>query len=77
MCLVPVRTDSTWFHETLSAEADIYLLRGRVRFLDSRAKAQSTPFSLMLITLGTTAEQRGRYAKSVPGYWLARRAIHE
>ena len=34
VCLVPVRTDSAWFHETLSPDADIDLLRGRVRFLD-------------------------------------------
>lgn len=33
ICLVPVRTDSPWFHETLSGDADIYLLQGRVRFL--------------------------------------------
>ena len=72
VCLVPVRTDSTWFHEVLSAEADIFLLQGRVRFLDSQGKAQPTPFSLMILTLGATAEQKERYRKLVPGLWLAR-----
>jgi transcriptional regulator with XRE-family HTH domain len=72
VCLVPVRTDSLWFHETLSKSADIYLLRGRVRFLDPRGKAQHTPFSLMVLTLGASAEQRARYAQLVPGFWLAR-----
>ncbi len=72
VCLVPVRTDSAWFQDTLSSVADIYLLRGRVRFLNSHGKGQHTPFSLMLVTLGATAEQRARYAKLVPGYWLAR-----
>jgi hypothetical protein len=52
ICLVPVRTDSSWFHETLSIHADIYLLRGRVRFLDPRGGGQQTPFSLMGLTLG-------------------------
>lgn len=72
VCLVPVRTDSAWFHETLSAVADIYLLKGRVRFLDPGGAAQQTPFSLMLLTLGATSEQRRRYAELVPGFWLAR-----
>jgi transcriptional regulator with XRE-family HTH domain len=72
ICLIPVRTDSAWFHETLSADAEIYLLRGRVRFLDMRGKTQHTPFSLMLLTLGATAEQKQRLARRVPGFWVQR-----
>lgn len=49
--LVPVRTDSALFQDWLSADADIYLLRGRVRCLDTRGGAQLTPFSLMILTL--------------------------
>ncbi|WP_442678327.1 DNA N-6-adenine-methyltransferase [Sphingomonas sp. ASY06-1R] len=74
VCLVPVRTDSAWFHDTLSADADIYLLQGRVKFLDPGGKSQHTPFSLMVLGLGVTVEQKARYAELVPGYWLARRA---
>ena len=74
VCLGPVRTDSRWFHDTLSADADIYLLRGRVRFLDPRGQGQHTPFSLMVLTVGATAEQKKRYAELVPGFWLARSA---
>jgi DNA-binding XRE family transcriptional regulator len=74
VCLVPVRTDSAWFHDTLSAVAHIYLLQGRVRFLNAQGKGQHTPFSLMILTLGTTAEQKARYAELVPGFWLARSA---
>lgn len=72
ICLVPVRTDSAWFHDVLSAEASIYLLKGRVRFLDSHGKGQHTPFSLMLLTLGASAEQKSHYSKLVPGFWLLR-----
>lgn len=72
VCLVPVRTDSAWFHETLSADADIYLLQGRVRFLNPQGKAQHTPFSLMVLTLGITANQKVRYTAQVPGFWLSR-----
>ena len=48
-CLVPARTDSAWFHETLRADADVYFLQGRVRFIDLRGGSQATPFSLMLV----------------------------
>ena len=70
--LIPVRTDSAWFHETLSVDDDIYLLRGRVRFLSPTGQAQHTPFSLMLLTLGATTEQKTRYAELVPGFWMTR-----
>lgn len=72
VCLVPVRTDSAWFHETLSIDADIYLLRGRVRFLNSQGRGQHTPFSLMVLAFGANAEQKARYEELVPGFWLAR-----
>jgi transcriptional regulator with XRE-family HTH domain len=72
ICLAPVRTDSPWFHDTLSPNADIYLLRGRVRFLDSRGKGQHTPFSLMILTLGASAEQKARLAAQMPGFWMVR-----
>lgn len=74
VCLVPVRTDSAWFHETLSANADIYLLQGRVRFLNLQGRSQHTPFSLMILTLGATFEQKQRYAELVPGFWMSRSA---
>lgn len=73
LCLVPVRTDSAWFHETLSEDADIYLLKGRVRFLNGKGESQPTPFSLMVVTLGATDAQKDRYAELAPGFWLARR----
>lgn len=73
VCLAPVRTDSAWFHDTLSVDADIYLLKGRVRFLSPQGERQPTPFSLMLLTLGATAEQKARYEASLPGFWMPRR----
>lgn len=72
VCLVPVRTDSQFFHSTLRADADIFLLQGRVRFLDASGTRQSTPFSLMLLALGATVAQRNRYADLTPGFWLPR-----
>ncbi|QFI62661.1 helix-turn-helix domain-containing protein [Qipengyuania flava] len=71
-CLVPARTDSAWFHETLRADADIYFLQGRLRFLDLRGDTQATPFSLMLVIFGGTREQKERFANDVPGFWMDR-----
>lgn len=70
VCLVPARTDSAWFHETLAVDADIYLLQGRLKFLSTAGKAQPTPFSLMLVTLGASDEQRARLAELTPGGWF-------
>lgn len=67
VCLVPARTDSALFHDTLSADANIYLLRGRVRFLSPSGKAQHTPFSLMLLLLGALYKQMNHYAELVHG----------
>ncbi len=72
ICLVPSRTDSAFFHETLSIDADTYFLQGRVPFLNSSGKAQQTPFALMIVMLGASAEQRARYEELVPGRWLLR-----
>lgn len=72
ICLIPVRTDSAWFQDILSADADVFLLRGRVRFLNSLGRGHHTPFSLMILTLGASVEQKKRYAGLVQGYWLSR-----
>ena len=72
ICLVPVRTDSAWFHDTLSADADVYFLRGRVKFLDTRGRGQQTPFSLMILTLGASDEQKVRLQSQIPGFWSIR-----
>ena len=70
VCLVPARTDARWFHDTLRVEADIFLLQGRVPFADIRGKSQHTPFALMVVTLGTSPEQRARWAEIADGFWL-------
>lgn len=72
VCLVPARTDSRWFHETLRADADIFFLQGRVRFLDLRGRSQHTPFALMLVALGVPSEQKARWSEITEGFWLPR-----
>ena len=43
-----------------------------VRFLDPSGEGHHTPFSLMLLTLGATSDQKNRYASLAPGFWMAR-----
>lgn len=77
LCLGPVRTDSIWFQDVLCNDADIYLLRGRLRFTNLTGKAQNTPFSLMVVMLGATPEQRARFAELVPGRWLLQASVRQ
>lgn len=69
VCLVPVRTDSAWFQDTLAKDADCLMLRGRLKFLAPNGKAQSTPFPLMLVLLGATAEHREMCSELISGCW--------
>ena len=70
VCLSPVRTDSAWFHEALEGGAEVYLLKGRLRFLKLDGTNQNTPYSLMLFTLGTTPEQRSMLKYELDGSWM-------
>ena len=70
VCLVPVRTDSAWFQETLVSDAEIYLLKGRVRFLNAEGKGQHTPFSLMILAMGASTESKACLAGMIPGRWM-------
>lgn len=70
ICLVPVRTDSGFFHDIIAVEADLYLLRGRVPFSNPAGTSQVTPFSLMIVAFGATADQKTRFEALVPGFWV-------
>ena len=70
MVLVPTRTDSAFFHETIRANADLYFLRSRLKFASPEGKVSQTPHSLMLVVFGATAAQRARFEALVPGFWI-------
>ena len=71
VCLVPFRPDSPFYHDTLMKAADLYPLRGRVKFLDAAGRAQSTPFSLVVVLLGATPAQKDAFSELVPGSWFS------
>ena len=47
--LLPVRTDTAWFHDYVLGNADIHFLRGRLRFGGAKDPA---PFPSMLVYFG-------------------------
>lgn len=47
--LLPSRTDTRWFHDYIYGIADIYFLRGRLKFGGSKSPA---PFPSMVVVFG-------------------------
>ena len=47
--LLPVRTDTAWFHDYVLGEADIHFLRGRLHYGGAENPA---PFPSMLVYFG-------------------------
>lgn len=72
VALVPARTDSKYFHDRLINIADVYLVRGRLRFtqLDGRPGNQA-PFPLMLVLFGASSAQRAALNEVIPGLWAS------
>ena len=44
--LLPARTDTIWFHEWVLPYADIYFIKGRLKFGNSK---NSAPFPSMIV----------------------------
>lgn len=55
VCLVPARTDTSWFHRHVAGHADVWLLKGRLAFGDG---AQAAPFPSAIIIWNASAEIR-------------------
>jgi len=45
VCLLPARTDTRWFHESVYGKAELRFLKGRVKFKGGK---HSAPFPSML-----------------------------
>ena len=64
--LVPSRTDTRWWHESVASRADVVMLRGRLKFGGGQ---YSAPFPSALIVWGD-ARLAERIARALPGSWL-------
>jgi site-specific DNA-methyltransferase (adenine-specific) len=57
VALLPARTDTRWFHEYIYGQAEIYFIRGRLKFGDGKGPA---PFPSMIVVWGGSEEQYKR-----------------
>ena len=71
--LVPARLDSTWVHDRLAKFADIWIIRGRLRFWTEAGQGNQAPFGVMAVFMGVPPEQILEFIKRVPGNWFAPR----
>jgi len=69
LCLIPSATDTHFFHDVLSVDADVYFLRGRPRFSKEDGTSASTMRRTMLVMFGATDQQKRRFAELVRGSW--------
>jgi hypothetical protein len=69
LCLVPAATSAAVFHEVLSAEADVFFLRGRPRFSKVDGTSEGTMHNTMLIAFGATLADKIRFKARVRGSW--------
>lgn len=69
VCLVPAKTETKFFHNTLINEADLYFIEGRPLFFKKAGTYQATMVATMLVIFGATDEQKARFAERVRGAW--------
>lgn len=68
--LVPARTDTSWWHRDIVGHADVWLLRGRVKFGDG---SQGAPFPSALLLWGGNSLLARRITNAFPdAHWLMR-----
>lgn len=70
VCLVPAKTDTKFFHQTLIKDADIYFIKGRSRFFKCDRTYEATKVATMLVIFGATAQQKLQLSERVSGAWF-------
>ncbi len=63
--LVPSRTDTRWWHDSVAGRADIVMLRGRLKFGNGKGSA---PFPSALV-VWNAQQLAARIAAAIPGAW--------
>ena len=56
VALLPARTDTKWFHDYIYNKAEMYFIRGRLKFGGSK---NSAPFPSMIVIWGRTIDTIG------------------
>lgn len=64
--LVPARTDTRWWHLYIAGAADVFMLRGRLKFGDG---AMPAPFPSAIVVWGASATQAEQLGPALPSAW--------
>lgn len=70
VALIPARTDTTYWHRHIAGKADIYFLRGRLRFGGTE---QSAPFPSAIAVWGADAATLEKLDQAFPEAWKTSR----
>jgi len=66
VALIPARPDTSYWHDLIAGRADIFMLRGRLKFGDGD---NSAPFPSCVVVWGGCAETIERIAAALPDAW--------
>jgi transcriptional regulator with XRE-family HTH domain len=66
VALIPARPDTSYFHEHVAGRAEVYFLKGKLKFGDG---AQSAPFPSALAIWGAEPEPLERLDRALQGAW--------
>lgn len=69
ICLVPSKTDTTFFHTVLKANADVYFVERRMHFFKEDKSSYTSNQSVMIVIFGATFMDKVRFEARVPGSW--------
>ena len=72
LALISVRTDTRYWHEHVAAKADIYFLKGRLRFGNAEQSAPA-PFPSALAVYGADADTLTKLDAAFPEAWRFRK----
>ena len=64
--LVPARTDTKWWHMHVAGAADVFMLRGRLKFGDG---AMPAPFPSAVVVWGASVTEIAQLGPTLPRSW--------
>lgn len=72
VALIPARTDTRYWHEHIAAKADVYFLKGRLRFQNA---SQCAPFPSAVVIWGADEATIARLDAAFPDAWKSSKSM--
>jgi hypothetical protein len=72
VALLPVRTETRWWHDHVAGHANIYMLKGGLKFGDGK---NSAPFASVVVVWAGDTETISRLAAALPNSWHVQRNL--